>query len=118
MSDLEPEGWSHNAGGEIIEGRPQGKDYSIAYFKHSRALQGKDVWRMRVEVGGGASIGFATEQYNAEKHNETYKSTARVSLLSGSTVINTAISLDGQRHYHNDHLGLHIPEAPFDLAVM
>ena len=114
---LEPEGWSHSEGGEITEGRPQWNGGGWARFKHSRALQAKDVLRTRVEVGGGAGVGFATEQYNAEKHNETYKSTARVSLLNGSTVVNTAISLDGQRRYHNDHLGPHIPEAPFDLAV-
>ena len=59
MSDLEPEGWSHNAGGEIIQGRPQGKAKGYAaYFKHFRSLQAKDVWRMRVEVGGDAEIGF------------------------------------------------------------
>jgi hypothetical protein len=35
----------------------------------------------------------------------------------GSTFIGTDISQDGQEHYHPDHLGPHIPEAPFDLAV-
>ena len=123
---LEPEGWSHNGNGEIIEGRPQGKINSYAYFKHSRSLQAKDVWRMRVEVGGRAYIGFATEEYNVEKHWETYKSIAYVRLSggmawllgSGSTCINTDISQDGQQHFYPHHLGPHIPEAPFDLAVM
>ena len=50
---LEPEGWSHNEGGEIIEGQPQSKR-GYAQFKYSRPLQAKDVWRMRVEVGGAA----------------------------------------------------------------
>jgi hypothetical protein len=89
----------------------------LARFKHSRVLQAKDVWRMRVKVGGYARVGFATEKYNAEKHGETYKSTAFVCLDDGTTVIRTDISEDGQQHFHPDHLGPHIPEAPFDLAV-
>jgi hypothetical protein len=119
VDDLEPQGWSHNWNGEITEGRPQGNGNGRAYFKHSRPLQAKDVWRMRVEVGGYAFIGFATEHYNAEKHGETYESTAYVVLEDGSTVIDTDISQDGQyhsHHLHRDHLGLHPPEAPLDLA--
>ena len=104
-------------GGEIIEGRPQSKGGCWAYFKHSRPLQAKDVLRMRVEVGGEARVGFASEQYNAEKHNETYESTAWVRLSNGLTFIGTDISEDGQDHYHDCHLGPHIPEAPFDLAL-
>ena len=114
---LEPGGWSHNGNGEITEGRPQGKGGGGAYFKHSRSLLAKDVWRMRVEVGGDVFVGFATEKYNAEKHGETNKSTAWVRLTDGTTDINSDISEDGQRHCHDDHLGPHIPEAPFDLAV-
>ena len=72
---------------------------------------------MRVEVRGSAWVGFASEQYNAEKHGETADSTALVSLGNGTTVIGTDISEDGQRHYHHVHLRPHIPEAPFDLAV-
>jgi hypothetical protein len=112
---LEPAGWSHNEGGEIAGGRPQSNG-GYAYFKHTRTLQPKDVWRTRVE-GGGACVGFATEKYNAEKNGETYKSTAYVSLDTGTTCINTGISQDGQDHYHLYHLRPHIPEAPFDLAV-
>ena len=70
---------------------------------------------MRVEVGGDAYVGFASEQFNAEKHGETYKSTAGVHLDDGTTVIYPDISQDGQEHYHYSHLGPHIPEAPFDL---
>ena len=114
---LEPAGWSHNGKGEITEGRPQGKGGWTAYFKHTRALQAKDVWRMRVEVGGNAYVGFATEHYNAEKHWETHKSTAWVHLRIGTTDIFPDISQDGQHHSHHNHLGPHIPEAPFDLAV-
>ena len=58
---LEPDGWSHNEGGEIIERRPQSNGY-YAFFKHTRPLQAKDVWRMRVEVGGFAFVGFASDQ--------------------------------------------------------
>ena len=107
---LEPEGWSHNEGGEITEGRPQSNG-GDAYFKHTRSLQPKDVWRTRVEVVRGADIGFATEQFNVEKHGETHENTARVSLYSGTTFIDTAISQDEEEHYHSDHLEDHIPEA-------
>ena len=72
---------------------------------------------MRVEVGGRARVGFATEQYNAEKPGETGKSVAWVALGCGTTAIFPDISQDGQRHYYSDHLGPHIPEAPFDLAM-
>ena len=113
---LEPQGWSHNGDGEITEGRLQSKG-AYALFKHTRSLQPKDVWRMRVEVGGGACVGFATEKFNAEKHGETYTSTAWVRLGDGTTNIDTAISQDGQVHHHGFHLEDHIPEAPFDLAV-
>ena len=68
--------------GEITEGRPQGKVHCSAHFKHSRVLQAKDVWRTRVEVGGYVQVGFASEQYNAEKPGETGKSTAWVYLIS------------------------------------
>ena len=113
---LEPGGWSHNEGGEIIEGRPQSNG-SFAYFTHTRSLQPKDVWRTRVEVGGNVVVGFATEQYNVEKHGETAESTAWVLLSGGMTRIFPDISEDGQEHVHPDHLRPHIPEAPFDLAV-
>ena len=113
---LEPEGWSHNEGGEITDGRPQSKG-GYAPFKHTRTLLVKDVLRMRVEVGGYAIVGFATEKYNAEKNGETHTSTAGVWLDDGTTFIFPDISQDGQQHYHDDHLGPHIPEAPFDLAV-
>jgi hypothetical protein len=118
MSDLEPEGWSHNEGGEIIEGRPQGTDDGVAFFKHTRPLLAKDVWRMRVEVGRYAFVGFATEQYNVEKQKRAAReSIAWVYLCGGSTCIFPNISQDGQQHLHGGHLGPHIPEAPFDLAL-
>ena len=113
---LEPEGWSHSEDGEITEGRPQSNDNG-AVFKHSRSLQAKDVWRMRVEAGGDARVGFATEQYKVEKHGETVQRTSRVNLYNGTTFISTGISQDKQYHSHQGHLGPHIPEAPFDLAL-
>jgi hypothetical protein len=116
MSDLEPEGWSHNGNGEITERRPQRKGGN-AFFKHTQSLQAKDVWRMRVEVGGDARVGFASEHFNAEKHGETYDSTAWVRLSDGTTRIYPDISEDGQEHRHYRHLRPHIPEAPFDLAL-
>ena len=116
---LEPGGWSHNEAGEITERRPQCKrGLSGARFKHSRSLQAKDVWRMRVEAGGKTRVGFATEQYNAEKHVETYESIVWAYLYNGTTRIGSGISQDGQQYHHDsDHLGPHIPKAPFDLAL-
>ena len=52
----------------------------------------------------------STEQYNAEKVEETYKSTAWVHLGDGTTFIGTAIILDGQDHVQYDHL--HFPGSP------
>jgi hypothetical protein len=113
---LEPEGWSHSGNGEITEGRPQCRG-GYACFKHTRSLQAKDVWRTRVEIGGNARVGFATEEFNAEKHGETVDSTAAVNLYNGTTCIFPDISENGQEHVHPNHLRPHIPEAPFDLAV-
>jgi hypothetical protein len=62
-------------------------------------------------------LDLATEQYHAEKHGETHKSTAWVRLDNGSTIIYPDISQDGQQHYHPDRFGPYIPEAPFDLAL-
>jgi hypothetical protein len=73
---------------------------------------------MRVEEGGGAEIGFATEKYNVEKDEETSNSTAWVLLGGGTTVIGPGISQDGKDHWHDDHLEDHIPETePYDVAV-
>ena len=66
---LAPEGWAHNDGGEIFEGKPQSRG-GFAPFRHSRELQAHDVLRTKVE-GGGAYVGFATESYDVEKHGET-----------------------------------------------
>ena len=67
MAPLDTAGWAHNGMGEIVNGQMRGPEgFREAFFKHSRALQAKDVWRMRVE-GGYAHVGFATEKYNVEK---------------------------------------------------
>jgi hypothetical protein len=72
---------------------------------------------MRAE-GGGARVGFATEQFNVEKYAETCDSTAWVVLRNGTTAIGSDISHDGQDHYHVNHLGPHIPETkPYDVAL-
>ena len=57
VDDLEPEGWHQDGAGEITEGRPRSTD-RVSSFKHSRLCQAEDAWRMRVEVGGDAEIGF------------------------------------------------------------
>ena len=116
MAPLDTAGWAHNGGGEIVNGQMRSPEGINAYFKHAQELQGGDVWRMRVE-GGSACVGFATEKYNAEKHGETYLSIIRAWLYDGSMWIHPDISQDGQEHCHGSHLGPHIPEAPFDLAV-
>ena len=113
---LEPGGWAHDGNGEIGEGKPRSKG-SVAYFKHSRELQAQDVLRMQVVEGGDASVGFAAESYDVEKHWKTYKSIAWVFLTTGSTYISSDISEDGEEHYHFD-LGPHIPKTlPYDVAL-
>ena len=113
---LDPVGWAHNGDGEIAKGNPTSNG-GVAYFKHSQELVTGDVWRMRVKVGGAMVIGFATKQYNVEKDQYTWYDTAIVGLGNGVASVNSGISLDGNRHYHPNHLGPHIPEAPFDLAM-
>jgi hypothetical protein len=116
MAPLDTAGWAHNGSGEIVNGQTRSPEGNNVFFKHAQELQGGDVWRMRVEVGGGAFVGFATEQHNVEKYLETYESTARVSLRCGTTDIYSDISLDGQEHLHGLHLRPHIPEAPYPFA--
>ena len=89
MAPLDTAGWAHNAAGEIVNGQTRSPEGGTAFFKHSQELQGGDVWRMRVEGGGGAEIGFATEQFDVEKYGETIESTAGVFLGGGSTLINS-----------------------------
>ena len=52
-----------------------------------------------------------------ERWGETYNSIAMVYLCNGTTAILPDISLGGQHPHHFNHLGPHIPEAPFDLAM-
>ena len=118
MAPLDTAGWAHNGSGEIMNGQTRRSPEGFrAFFKHAQELQGGDVWKMRVE-GRYGLVGFATEQYNVEKHVETYKSTAGVSLPDGETSVFFAISQDGQQHRHCDHLKDHIPETlPYDVAL-
>ena len=100
-------------------GKPQSKGQVASFrgsFRHSRELQAQDVLRTRVEGGGRAWIGFATESYNVEKDGETRRSTAFFSLSDGTTKIGSDISQD--KHLHFDHLGDYIPKnLPYDLAL-
>ena len=82
-------------------GEPQCKEEeSHAYFKHSQSLEPEDVLRMKVVAGGGARVGIAGEGYDVERDGETYKSTAKVRLNDGTTIIGSDISEDGQHHFH------------------
>ena len=117
MAPLDTAGWAHSEEGEVANGQTQSEG-GDAYFKHNQELQGGDVWRTRAEVGGYALVGFATEKYNVEKDGETCESTAWVCLGDGTTNIDTGISLDGEEHFHPDHLEDHIPETkPYDVAL-
>jgi hypothetical protein len=133
---LDPEGWAHSEEGEIAEGKPQSRGGN-ASFRHSRELQAEDVLRMKVLAGRGAMVGiaaegftivgFAAESYDVEKHMETRKSIAQMSLSKGMTVIHretgmmgihSDISRDGEDHGHNWHLKGYIPKTlPYDLAL-
>ena len=118
MAPLDTAGWAHNGSGEIANGQTRSPEGDPAFFKHAQELQGGDVWRMRVEGGEDAQVGFATEQFNVEKHGETHKSTACVGLYDGMTIIYPDISRDGEEHYHGDHLAPHIPKTlPYDVAL-
>ena len=98
---LPPAGWACGEDGEIKNGEPQCKEEeSRAYFKHSQSLKAEDVLRMTVVAGGGACVGIAAEGFDAERHEETYKSIAAVRLDDGTTVIRPDISEDGEHHLH------------------
>jgi hypothetical protein len=117
MAPLDTAGWAHNGSGEIVNGQTRSPKGDFAFFVHSQELQAGDVWRMRVE-GGCAWVALATEQYNVEKHVETYKSTASLYLGNGMTRIYSDISQDGERHHHPGHLKDHIPDTkPYDVAL-
>ena len=114
---LKAEGWAHNGNGEVSEGKPQCKG-GWAHFRHSQELQAQDVLRTKVVKGGIAYVGFAAESFDVEKHVETVKSTAGVSLINGSTIILSAISQDGQQHIHSHHIKDYIPKTlPYDVAL-
>jgi hypothetical protein len=130
MAPLEHAGWSSNEDGEVVNGLPRSKGGADwACFKHAQELKANDVWRMRVEVGGDACFGIAGAGLDVERFSDLggvqrvsgWKSIAMVYLAHGHTFIRPDISLDGQDHSHFDYqccgLGLHIPQAPFDLAV-
>jgi hypothetical protein len=105
--------------GGVENGEPQCKDDgNFAFFKHSQSLEPEDVLRMKVLAGGTAFVGIAAEGYDAERHGETAKSTARVGLSTGTTVIRSDISEDGEHHFHPDLLEDYIPKTlPYDLAL-
>jgi hypothetical protein len=118
MAPLDTAGWAHTGSGEIVNGQTRGPEGGYAYCKHNQELEGGDVWRMRVEVGRRAWVGFATEQCNVEKNEETAKSTAWVYLYDGMTIIRSDISEDGEQHVHHDLLKDYIPKTlPYDLAL-
>jgi hypothetical protein len=118
MAPLDTAGWAHNAEGEVVDGQTRSPEGEFAYFKHLQELQGGNVWRMRVEVGGGALVGIAGEGYDVERQEQTWRSTAYVWLNDGSTFTNSDISRDGEEHYHYRHLEDHIPKTlPYELAL-
>ena len=68
--------------------------------------------------GEGAWVGFAGEQYDTLRHWETNKGTAWVYLFNGSTDLGPGLSLDGEQHYHDDHLVRYIPKnTSYDLSL-
>ena len=132
LGALPPAGWACSEEGEIENGEPQCKDdkdededaadeedeEDYASFKRSQSLEEGDVWRMKVVAERGVIVGIAAEEYDVERHGETYTSIAEVRLLDGTTYIDSDISEDGEEHWHDDHLEDHIPKTlPYDVAV-
>ena len=122
LGALPPAGWACGELGGIENGEPQcevdNACLNNAPFVHSQSLEEEDVWRTKVVAGRGAIVGIAGEGYDVERHGETYKSTARVALSSGTTAINPDISKDGEQHHHSGLLKDYIPKTlPYDLAL-
>ena len=130
LGGLDPAGWKCDKHGDIKNGEPQCKDgeedeeedeedeEEYAPFKHSQSLETEDVWRMKVVAGRYAFVRIAAEGCGVEKIGGAYKSTAKVFLYDGSTVICSDISGDGEQHHHSGLLKDRIPETlPYDLAL-
>ena len=65
-----------------------------------------------------AIAGFAGEAYDPTRDDETYNSAAYVYLDDGTTYIFPGLSLDEERHYHDDYLGPHVPSSPpYEVAL-
>ena len=107
--------WAHSGQGKLINGQTQCNGGGYALFKQSQALGFGSEWRMRVD-GGTPAVGFAGRAFDVVKL-ETCKSTARLVLHTGSTLIYSDASLDGEEHCHDNHLHPLIPKAPYDLAL-
>ena len=115
---LDGAGWAKSEDGEAVEGRLQLSEGAEACFKHNQALRPGDVWRMKVEGGEGACPGFAGEAYDPARNDATYNSTACVYLIDGTTCICPGLSLDEEDHFHDGHLGPHVPSSsPFEVAL-
>ena len=128
LGALPPAGWACSEGGEIKNGEPQCKEEGAedededevehAVFVHSQSLEAEDVLRMKVVAVGGALVGIAGEGYDVERVMETYKSAACMDLSTGSMVICSDISEDGEQHIHPGLLKDYIPKTlPYDLAL-
>ena len=58
---------------------------------------------MKVGEGEGARVGFAGPDYDPNKHNETYQSTAWYDEWDGTTsIFGCDLSLDGIKHFHDE----------------
>ena len=122
---LLPSGWKYDDDdGELADGQPRCKGEDYAGFQHSQPLGCQDVVRLRVNVVGDLSIGFAGETYEAQPTQRTQRdgpedeAAAWVDLGDGSTRIYANLSQDGDDHLHDRHLAPCIPEVwPFDVAM-
>jgi hypothetical protein len=119
--EVAPGVWAYTAkSGELVGGLPRSKGYT-AHFKHLKDHQGGSVFEYRVEgvrTGRSSLIGFAAEDFDVDRAEETGNSTAVVSLYNGTAIIRPDMSLDGKKHLHSDYLQRFIPKSrPYNVAV-
>jgi len=113
--------WTRCVYGRFEYGCPAPSNERQASFKHVTPIPSGAEWKMRVENGVGAWVGFATHKYNVANRATTYESTVRVDLTSGLVYIFSDITESGKNYQYSrplvNHLRKHMPYASYNLSL-
>ena len=109
---FDPNMWVQEQPGMIVDGRMYRRGGRGVHAKHLQEFKLNDMWSIRVEIGEGSAIGFATTMYDPANHYGTYEHlVAQVFLDTGST--------DGHGFYHQNQLKKHFPVGlePYNMSI-